>query len=891
MMRNRKLIKDKSLYSIKNVHTKTSKGTIYENDYVTIVKDDGIFDETPLFSNSIFKYKIRLDNNEKKRHTKNDWVLTESGSEIWTKDKINNEIVNEDSKIVLKPNYSSLKDFAYFGSAVELIKATINDIILRFPGGLYFYDNKELTPSITINKKKYYLISNECEIYCWTPNITTLDKDKNPLRYLSYSYKDYGLSNSPIINLTGTCIDSIVGDVNINNIKLYIYKNSENKYQLLVDEATLNQNLNNKKIIIIEPKAEIKEKFWNSLDDFERVLLDRKSTPIYTAVFDTPYKDETGYYFTPKRYTWPTITGTMVPDLSTIRYEGYVKSLMELAYFHDEYDSDNLWRMMTHESIKNLDWTFTSNNVDNSDIDNGRMKAMLNIEARQFDDLKRNIDNIKASNSISYNEQNNVPDYFLSDILENSGWEPKNIINSNETSDFNIISIGSGNTSAITITSGKTAGFVNSTFLRRLALSSNYIQSMKGTKKGLETMLKILGFSNDEFEILEYSAKVKELKRYCDAVNLRVIFDYVNADENTNFMQGYPVALIESSTTEGDLITMLAPWYNPKEKYEGNFYYQCKGGWGKMNRIKIKREISSNTEIEAPFLYKETEPYMIFANTLDEMLSFPNDRIKDNIVCYVSDINNIDKIYKIGNEDINGAFSNYFILKNTYMSTHLGYVEGKCYGWKNVKVNEYNGTGPVTNDGKMVLYLESLVQMYNGNNPHIGKGEYDFGEDYLNKYINLFREAIKNGKCDNISDEKKAEIDNFGFEIEGISNEKSKICVPLNEEDDNDYENESLKVINLKNLTVRFNMRNVDSGINYDEYKNYITEVVIPYLELMLPSTIIVEYLFGDEKSHMETMLTNLTSTSKEIVYSMPQPADVITTNTDMWVENNDWMK
>ena len=76
-----------------------------------------------------------------------------------------------------------MKDFAYFGSAVELIRATVNDIIKRFPGGLCYYEN---APEIKVDGKTYYLVSNECQIDCWSQNVESIPDNKNPLRYLSF---------------------------------------------------------------------------------------------------------------------------------------------------------------------------------------------------------------------------------------------------------------------------------------------------------------------------------------------------------------------------------------------------------------------------------------------------------------------------------------------------------------------------------------------------------------------------------------------------------------------------------------------------------------------------------------------------------------------------------
>ncbi len=750
------LKKSKSFYSLKSIHSKNSKGTIYENDYVTIVNNDDIYNEDiPLFSDSIFKFRIATSENNKKRHARSNWVKPDSGKEFWTKGDTSERLISEESKIVLKPNYNSLKDFAYYGSAVELVKATINDIILRFPGGLYYYD-KDYAPEINVDGKIYYLISNECQIDCWSSNVTSIKDGENPLRYLSYSYNDYDIPE-PIIDITGSCIDSIIGTVKIEKTLFHIYKDNEGYNHLVTD--------NNKgKGVIIEPKKNIVEKFWDSLDDFERVLFNRESTPLYTAIFETPYENETGYYYSPKMYTWPRVANSNTPDLTTSKFKGYIESLLSLAEFHDEYDSDNIWRMMTHESIKNLDWTFNRDDIEMSDIDNGKMKALIHIQGRLYDDIKRSIDNIKYNNVVSYNEKNNVPDYFLSDIVENDGWEAKNI------------SLDSD---------------INSIFLRRLALSSNYIQSMKGTRKGIEAILGMFGYypydgKKGEYIITEYIAKTEkkyeEFPTYEDLVCLRTEFDYVNADENTNFMQGYPVALMD----DGKVI----PWYDPNEKYIGDFYFQGKGGWKKMYSF-----TDSAGTVNYNKTYGETEPYMLFIDNLIALLEIPNDKLKDGMICYVADLGETT------------GYTHYFKLKNKLYSTILE------SGWTSASSEEER-------------YMESLVQNYKGNNPHTGKGDYDMGDDYLEKYENLFREAGEN-------------YSGVGFG-EIIMLEDNNKCIKVEDE------KESYQVINIKNMTIKFHTNGNES------FKQYIKTTVMPYLEMMIPSTTIFEVLFDSEESCLD---------------------------------------
>ena len=59
-MSKRKLFKNKSLYSIRRHHVDTSKGAVFENDYVTIAQNDGYFNDIPLYPESNFKFYVKM---------------------------------------------------------------------------------------------------------------------------------------------------------------------------------------------------------------------------------------------------------------------------------------------------------------------------------------------------------------------------------------------------------------------------------------------------------------------------------------------------------------------------------------------------------------------------------------------------------------------------------------------------------------------------------------------------------------------------------------------------------------------------------------------------------------------------------------------------------------
>jgi hypothetical protein len=58
----------------------------------------------------------------------------------------------DDTKIVLKQDYYDFRDFCYYGSLAEMFRASITDIIARFPGELYgTNDNVYYTTGKTID--------------------------------------------------------------------------------------------------------------------------------------------------------------------------------------------------------------------------------------------------------------------------------------------------------------------------------------------------------------------------------------------------------------------------------------------------------------------------------------------------------------------------------------------------------------------------------------------------------------------------------------------------------------------------------------------------------------------------------------------------------------------
>lgn len=904
MARKDNRIITKADYTLSKRHVLTPKGSIYEHDHVTIQKLD---DDEQTFSDSNFRFRIRPGGNPRKRHSRGKWAEWFSNGKSdnkWTLDTVD-DTVSEDTKIVMKPDYSSLRDFACYGSAIDLIKASINDIVLNFPGSIILTEKciNEVTDEEgkTVFKPIYdlttgnlltgriYEVSNETMVDIDTACNVTLDDSQNKLKFLQISIADYakedGVSDITVATRAKAdgpwCDGTVVAHVDIDDNDILVYYRDKKKYLLSKNPG--------KKVL-----ARIKEKklneYFDSLDDFERVLLDRSSTPIYTAKFETPYTDSHGYHYRVETYRFPTVGDGFTPDLSSSAYSMYIERLIQLADFHDNYDTDNIWRMMTHEAIKNLDWTFVRDKDgevdDASDIDTTRIEMILKLYGRQYDDILRMIEGIKSTNRITYDEKNNVPDYFLSDQNEIGGWELTNV--SPTTDNTLTVKIGVKNGENNKEYKDKyyqeyNGVDANTGFLRRLKLNSNYINSMKGTKQGLETLLGLFGMiskdrakklnkENPDYELAEYIATVSGEPSYNDIVKFNARKDVETGDGiDIDPLSGLPLAL----TSEGKVI----PWYNSKLEYDGGLYFQMKGGWGNMPSKDISLDITKLTELTANEnikIYSETLPYLKFADSISEMLEFKYNDVKSGDICYVTNIADLSEYKRGGKDKVNANFSNashYFILNSREHSTTLGCdEESTCYGWRIIANEEFNGEGEgepgPTDDGMKVLYLESLKSDEKGNNPHCGYGDYDDGQEYLDRLTQPFKYALDNNWFSSLSGEEKNKVKGFKFEIDELKSdskieffkdetdtrslESKKITKDNANEEEGAEETDEYKtesdadmIVNVKTFELKFLEVGGDEQFKKDR-KDYIMNVVMPFAEQMIPSTAIFKYQIGD---------------------------------------------
>ena len=762
------LRKSHSNYILRKKRQLTAKGSLYERDWMTVSELDGFAPGTlPVYASGNFKMSVNNERLGKKRYSFSNWLMNDSGNTEWTL----NDIVDEQIKLnkaLIKPNYSSILDFAYYGSAVELIRATANDLIERFPGELYTTVPDDGEYSLVTGASLQTLdkiVENPFSIDIWSEYVKP-ENVKNPLRYMCLSWDKYeivdGDNAEPVkLWLPGNIHKSKCfkdGDVVFDNAKIcgsgscitfkgiYFYGKT-----VIVYEGN-----NGGKHIRLQKKYE--DEVFDSFDDFEKVLLNRDTIPMFKAKFYTPKETEKGVITYERSYVWPTMNGNWNIDMESASYASYLESLLYIANYYDEIRTDNIWRSYTHESIKNFDWTTPKDTyvpeIDGDLIDTERLEAIMRVCGRQFDDIKRYIENIKFTTNISYDSKNNMPDDDMTKFLEMNGWEVKNVAPSNDNGLIHD-----------EVYPGKHVKYnpedVNNEFLKRMILNSRSILSKKGTRAGIEEMYSMFGIFDIKYgETMNYCGSAQTIgftideydvfaDGYISGSDVDLVYN-INKEKNqyeTSFekvLYDYPGLMVDEKFEVGG-IRYLVPWYDADYEYDGRPYYQMMGGWGKRHRKNVMVPFADIAEIfsdENFSIYDETVKNIKVVDDLRTLNDTPIGFLNEGDVYYVLNMNGAPDCELEGDS----GYSHY-VLFTSDPSDFSGstYPYDEEHVWCLISNSEFNvPTEDLSWYAKKIIYMESIHDVQDGNNPHDGKGLYDDGRSYFDYYRQIFKGTFDN---------------------------------------------------------------------------------------------------------------------------------------------------
>lgn len=827
-MADKRYVITRSNFTLREKHKGLKNGnTIYERDYMTTTNLGGWDSGSIPYGESNFKFVHNQNDNTKKSFKNGKW-LEHDGSTVWTLGDVAGTQPKEESNVVIKPNKNSFRDYAYFGSCVELLRVSLENIIKFYPGELYVTDRPYIytNQSGSTETLGYEAFNNPVEIYnpfsiniskTNIPSDVLNDEDFNPLRYFATSLNKYALVTTVSGQTDSECFSN--WDVTTKNKKCY--KTGEfidsivlttdsgdsieiREYYFDTGNILITEGTNSGKRIRPMDKY-IEEVFSTKFSQFDNFLLNRDSKPIYTIDIDVPTETDDGISVTRTEFTFPVLYGWNL-DVKSGRYTKYTNDLLHVAEFYDTHYSNNLWENIVHESIKNMDSTFSNPSKDEDISDYrlgiGNIHGLMLAYARQFDDIKLSIENIKSSNVVTYNENNNIPDYLLSDTLGLSGWEVSSAVKTlDETAKVGNLFSGS--------TAEYTTEELNTTFMRNLKINSRAIFSHKGNRQGIEMLLALFGFASYEYgrnyyNCLPESSKItsggrtlswdelseEDKSKFYDYkfneyvtvaknkpedvilsedtlcvedINQQIKGDavlsvvngvYDEAIEIVNPLVGLPVRMVYLSQDNGSGETMslkyIIPWFDKTTEYDGKTYFQMYGGWEKI-------EDSEGSQ------YSETLKYLNIVGSIGELALLLQSKLRDGDIYYVTDITDYKQYYP--EHDPNKIPSHYFYLQNPAKSYQ--YSENGD-GWQIITQAQVDNREM---HGAKVYELENIINDYTGNNPHVGYGKYDDGDKYLQRISHIFDGAFDDGYFDdceytcNGSAITKQEIYDLGFEL------------------------------------------------------------------------------------------------------------------------------
>lgn len=901
-MSDKKYIINSSNYTLKRKHQSLSDGTIYERDYMATTNlggfDSGVFPKEA--------YNFKMVPADTATIMRNHFYGGE-GTRITLVDVENNRTrVSTESRLVATEAHSSFLDFVYYGSCVEFLRCCVENIIFNFPAEFYFTDEVCFEEA----GKKWYYISNPFDINIWDTKVQYgSDERVNELRYFALSYSQYMVYDS-----SGNSKGCIERSLSSNNCfgwcpevnQDFSYCDGDYSHEIKISQdisgtdndynITIRRYYINGKFVLlykkenedykgwyIRPAGALIEEAFKNLGEFERVLLNRDTNPIYTARLDSPYETESGIETHKENFTWPLEVHSILDsrnmgtetnpefvvtsqthayniDIVGEGFQTYLDRLLKLCNFYDEYFTDNLWRNLTHDAIKNLDQTFIRETSDESkeDIKENveKVHKFINACGAQFDIIKMYADKIKNVNTITYNNENNLPDYFLTDTLNLSGWEISNSLKSLEV--FKRVEKQTEQETITILTPYTVEGLflglknkvydnvdTNVQFLRNLKLNSQEILSRKGTKYGLEMIFGLFGLEWDiDYRIDEYVVIAKKREELTTGETNVEIYGGLRKAQSEDFgeletspIENLPVKIIEN----GDDRCMV-PWFRMKNDYgmpyefDGGVYFQMYGGWNKN---------SNGT-------YFETVNYLGIVNTVDNLKFIPISKLHDGAIFYCREEENPEDAYKK--------------------------YDASTGNWERAEQSE-------------VEKIAAIVDDETGNNPHVGYGHYDDGKAFFDYLDQVFKYSIEN---DGFTDEAydcdsdfKEGITGCGFNVEervkdnvkcwyynasnllpgdvytdesgnsvtevtingydGIYKERST-AKPL------DYfkgtrgltENAAYSVVNTKQMEITFIYPSTFNIGQKEEYKQFINDAVMSYARQIIPSTTIFSVNFRD---------------------------------------------
>ena len=443
-----------------------SSFSIFNDSYQTTIFNGDIKLATKFSTNETIKREKRIIVTQKN--------VSLSDLKITDLDGLNN-FIKVTNKLKLNLDKTNLSNYAVYGSLKEKYRIAVNNIINKFPGGLfintyvsgtpynnvldYTYDeNKSISTfriPITVIENPFYL------------NLNTFDElNSKNIDNVVARYEDYTI----LYNNIDYGINGFTGFSNANSSYLY--------FSVLGDPFGAFSSSSISDVFVIKPNEIEFNKFHDSLNELERYFLNKNSNPKYTFNFKIPEVDEDGdLSFAEYKFSFPIAYDGYNLDTESIDYVLFLEKLFEVGDLYDEYKSNLIIRKFIPKTLIDLDTT-----------DSYKSESMFKIYGKEIDEIKMFIDSLMNINTTSYDKANNIPDVLIKNLARTLSWKARNIINDKDL----VASVFANDKSGDTDITASLAE-VDIELWRRLVINTAWFMKSKGTRTSIETIFNFIG--------------------------------------------------------------------------------------------------------------------------------------------------------------------------------------------------------------------------------------------------------------------------------------------------------------------------------------------------------------------------------------------------------------
>lgn len=496
-----------------------------------------------------------------------------SFSNFGTINSLSNEETFDSTAVVnittndLNPKKDEANSYTYFGSFYTKVATSINNIVEKFPYGILSYDNGT---GVTLHNYVNFLtggsifniavsgLTNQGNIiyasgYTASTSMYTLFNDYTDFVIEMSSSTRYS-QTFPILNYSYTASTGLMtfkidgqifsADTSATTVGVYILPSDQRYYS-----------------------------FKKTLSNLEYQLL-------FEQKFMVPNPDDDT--FENRSFPWPKTLDGFNPDSYGSAFESYYSTLLRSCSLIDEIKTNWMVRTMIPENYIELD------------SEGGIYRKIITVYAEEFDKIKQYIDGIAFAHSVTYSNEEAIPNKFLHRLSKLLGWEPINEFNDVDIFEY----LGKEDDDGLTVSD------YNFELWKKILININWLYKKKGTREALEFIFKLMGAPDCLINFNELVYKIQQASTGT-TTNSLISAKVNNETGYPNYEAGSVYAFQENGAGRGDgdeYIKQWEPEFNPIREVDNRKVHtgdtSVYGTANVINSKQVNIELSPATAIE-----------------------------------------------------------------------------------------------------------------------------------------------------------------------------------------------------------------------------------------------------------------------------------------------------